>query len=280
MSRSWEDQEYWLNGEFKFKAPVIPPAIKALVIDGLRKKELTWEYLVANEFFHYATATCIPTHRLADTVRQMKLTLRGGIKSHVNQLFRDWIVSFWKHDMRNNSAAQCLLRELGMTDLENVFDYSFMGHLTTRHFTHLLNTECGCFECRRDEFRSEEQQSRWEAVRKVHARRGVDILSWAEHSEAAKEHYDDPTLWYKCLTIIEANKTSVFKSTNNNSNNSNSNHNDNNSSSSNNNSNNINNNNNKSKSNSNSKVRVIVIVIVIVIVKVIFIVLLIVTNTN
>ena len=101
---TWDDFDYVVNGEVKFRSSRIVPKLKRKLVDLLTREVITWEFLTKSTIAVYWASTALPTALLENVIDLLKhLPLN---EQHSKFDIRSYFEQTWKVLLSEDEEAQ------------------------------------------------------------------------------------------------------------------------------------------------------------------------------
>ena len=167
----WYPKPFYIGSELKFEARKIPSCVYEAIRKGLRKKQLTWEYLVSENFFlilgHAGTL-------VKDVLTCIIKMCNSDPKPHASRMLEQLMKEWWEtrctigKPQFNKEMSDILISH----DI-NINQLSLCGETcdAMRLITHNISTRawkapgCECFHCKSRCWIEEKKHFIWHAIR-------------------------------------------------------------------------------------------------------------------
>ncbi len=202
----WYPRPFYIGSELKFEASMLPSCVREAIRKGLRKKQLTWEYLVSENFF------LILGHAgllIDQVVVYIDMMCNLDPKPHASRMLEQFMERWW--------ITQCTMGRpqfnKRMSDILISHDIE-MNHISLcgetcdamRLITHATASKappCDCFHCKSRPLLEERKKFIWEAFRLDQQKKGFHIMSYKQYDEINRGCLDEQ-VWLNGLLAIKA----------------------------------------------------------------------------
>ncbi len=94
LNEFWKEREFVVNQKVVMKASIYPPEFKELIREGLKNKQISWEYLASDDFLPLAAHAKVPLDSLLALVKDVLLPIET--KPDMCALIEEISDKFWR----------------------------------------------------------------------------------------------------------------------------------------------------------------------------------------